>query len=558
MAAVRSLFLSQDAADNLVKYQFHAGEYSSLDLFLNNFWLRVAHAIPRWISPNMVTLTGLIIHVAATTWAATFFADWQWVALVRSEFTSSGMDGIAKAASESRGAGFWESYGSSSGQHVPQTFSQLCDAVPNYVYSLCAFTAWLYQTLDAADGKHARNTKQSTPLGALFDHGCDACCMLVSMIVCALTVFQSGNQEGPAEAGSFIKSAYFFLLAASFTSFYLAQWEHQHTGILPTLGVTEAQWSAIMFLIAVSSPGLRMYMRVPFELDSKWPYSTEITDVMRTLGIQDKSSVIAILCGCLPAVVCVVSLLRIFRRYYFGWLFREPELNVPQGSPWDTCAGFFIALFQACCLFFIPDVWANNWTKISALFGLTCLYLSLRSIVSGLCNCPMRGIPRTLYPVFFSVFGFIAVNTYTTSSLWRSWADRFFTPCVLAFFSTVLLPSLEQGLTVFSTKSSTGASRAYLNGLLFERATLGEITSTWSDAALEVLPPVSDHASSGTIIKALLGEPGVLFTLVNSYLVALNFIFAADVIANICRKLKIPFLAPLKEPWNICAEKKTK
>ena len=31
-----------------------------------------------------------------------------------------------------------------------------------------------YMTLDAIDGKQARNTKSSSPLGQLFDHGCDS------------------------------------------------------------------------------------------------------------------------------------------------------------------------------------------------------------------------------------------------------------------------------------------------------------------------------------------------------------------------------------------------
>jgi len=31
-----------------------------------------------------------------------------------------------------------------------------------------------YQSLDAIDGKQARRTNSSTPLGELFDHGCDA------------------------------------------------------------------------------------------------------------------------------------------------------------------------------------------------------------------------------------------------------------------------------------------------------------------------------------------------------------------------------------------------
>lgn len=32
----------------------------------------------------------------------------------------------------------------------------------------------MYQTLDSIDGKQARRTNSSSPLGELFDHGCDA------------------------------------------------------------------------------------------------------------------------------------------------------------------------------------------------------------------------------------------------------------------------------------------------------------------------------------------------------------------------------------------------
>ena len=33
---------------------------------------------------------------------------------------------------------------------------------------------FIYQSLDAIDGKQARRTNSSTPLGELFDHGCDS------------------------------------------------------------------------------------------------------------------------------------------------------------------------------------------------------------------------------------------------------------------------------------------------------------------------------------------------------------------------------------------------
>jgi len=46
--------------------------------------------------------------------------------------------------------------------------------IPNVMYVLFAFFVFLGQTFDAIDGKHARKTNKSSPLGQLMDHGCDA------------------------------------------------------------------------------------------------------------------------------------------------------------------------------------------------------------------------------------------------------------------------------------------------------------------------------------------------------------------------------------------------
>lgn len=43
--------------------------------------------------------------------------------------------------------------------------------LPRWTYIFAAVCQFLYQTLDAVDGKHARTTKASSPLGQLFDHG---------------------------------------------------------------------------------------------------------------------------------------------------------------------------------------------------------------------------------------------------------------------------------------------------------------------------------------------------------------------------------------------------
>lgn len=52
--------------------------------------------------------------------------------------------------------------------------NSLTGIVPNELFYILGVGQFIYQTLDAVDGKQARKTKSSSPLGQLFDHGCDA------------------------------------------------------------------------------------------------------------------------------------------------------------------------------------------------------------------------------------------------------------------------------------------------------------------------------------------------------------------------------------------------
>lgn len=45
---------------------------------------------------------------------------------------------------------------------------------PSWAFIMSAVGLFIYQSLDAIDGKQARRTNSSSPLGELFDHGCDA------------------------------------------------------------------------------------------------------------------------------------------------------------------------------------------------------------------------------------------------------------------------------------------------------------------------------------------------------------------------------------------------
>src|SRR5437016_6335308 len=79
---------------------------------------------------------------------------------------------------------------------------------------------WLYSTFDNVDGKQARRTVTSFPLGELFDHGCDALnCSFGSLVFSA-----------SIGMGHTYNSAAFFLLAV--IPFFFSTWEEYHTGVL--------------------------------------------------------------------------------------------------------------------------------------------------------------------------------------------------------------------------------------------------------------------------------------------------------------------------------------
>lgn len=95
----------------------------------------------------------------------------------------------------------------------------------------------MYQSLDAIDGKQARRTNSSSPLGELFDHGCDSIStVFVSLAVCASV------QLGAAPKLMFLQCF------CAITLFYGAHWQTYVSGTLRFgfIDVTEAQMGIII------------------------------------------------------------------------------------------------------------------------------------------------------------------------------------------------------------------------------------------------------------------------------------------------------------------------
>ena len=104
----------------------------------------------------------------------------------------------------------------------------------------------MYQNLDALDGKQARKLGLASPLGQLFDHGCDCCSSTLYFlnIACILKLGRS----------PFLFMFYMFCLNMIF---YSSNWAEFFTHILRTnsnnVGVTEIHMMmiALNFLVAI-------------------------------------------------------------------------------------------------------------------------------------------------------------------------------------------------------------------------------------------------------------------------------------------------------------------
>ncbi|CAM9893218.1 unnamed protein product [Ectocarpus sp. 6 AP-2014] len=177
--------LSKQDLDMIAAYKYKPGAYTHLDNLLTPFWNWAVTLLPMWMAPNLVTFIGL----AGTCLASLLVTSY-----------SPGLEG---------------------------------ETVPSWCSLLFALALFLYQTLDAIDGKQARRTNSSSPLGQLFDHGCDAAVKVLCFVAMCATL----------EVGPTPNVMILFCIVEGV--FYMAQWEEYHTGTLNWsngyMGVTESQ-----------------------------------------------------------------------------------------------------------------------------------------------------------------------------------------------------------------------------------------------------------------------------------------------------------------------------
>ena len=109
-----------------------------------------AQLVPQWVAPNLITFTGWLMVIS--DFVLLSYYDYDYYA----SFNDKGI------------------------QHPP---------IPRWVWLYCAITHFTAYTLDGIDGKQARRTKSSTPLGVCVVCVCVCVCVLcVCVCVCVVCV----------------------------------------------------------------------------------------------------------------------------------------------------------------------------------------------------------------------------------------------------------------------------------------------------------------------------------------------------------------------------------
>eukprot|EP01091_Cochliopodium_minus_P000488 TRINITY_DN1044_c2_g1_i1.p1 TRINITY_DN1044_c2_g1~~TRINITY_DN1044_c2_g1_i1.p1 ORF type:complete len:380 (-),score=58.86 TRINITY_DN1044_c2_g1_i1:73-1212(-) len=165
-------YISKGGLKNLDNYSYHGTDESFFgNNILNPYWWNfLIEYMPKSIAPNLITLIGFVANTIC------YLLFWYY----STDFITNS---------------------------------------PVFVYFASGILIFFYQTMDNLDGKQARRTKSSSPLGELFDHVCDASSLL--MLVSVILISLRGGK-------------YYMVMSFTLTAiqFYLTHWEEYFTGVL--------------------------------------------------------------------------------------------------------------------------------------------------------------------------------------------------------------------------------------------------------------------------------------------------------------------------------------
>lgn len=178
-------YLGRDILSGFDQYKYSCLDTSPLSNYvMHPFWNQVVKICPLWIAPNLLTFVGFLCCIAHNllTWIYDYTYD------------ASTLDSP--------------------------------NPIPSGVWFAVSLLLFLSHTLDGIDGKQARRTGTSSPLGELFDHGCDSW----STVFITGTFYSVFGRN--ADGYSISEFRMYCILWTIFFSFHTSHWEKYNTGVM--------------------------------------------------------------------------------------------------------------------------------------------------------------------------------------------------------------------------------------------------------------------------------------------------------------------------------------
>ncbi|XP_074033133.1 choline/ethanolaminephosphotransferase 1 bbc isoform X2 [Leptinotarsa decemlineata] len=357
MKLFKNKLLSDAQLKKLGEHQYLCQSVSILDKFLQPYWSWLVLKVPIWLAPNSITILGLFINIVTALILVWFAPD---------------------AKTEP----------------------------PRWACGLCALGLFIYQSLDAIDGKQARRTGTANPLGELFDHGCDSI-STVFVALSACIAVQLGHYPGWM----------FFQCFCAMTLFYCAHWQTYVSGTLRfgKIDVTEAQFTIMVILLVSTIFGPSVWSKTFFsESFQLWyliPMGTlacgfitlnNSLTIVFTGGVGKNGSTVAVSVFGIK-VPCTHVMCSIFYLGYFQVFlsFLERLKIGGSGKNGSTVAGtsvlspvipFSMVLLPAIVIYqkSIQDIYQNHPSLYILSFGLVAAKVTNRLVVAHMTKSEME------------------------------------------------------------------------------------------------------------------------------------------------------------------------
>lgn len=287
---------------------------------------RLVHFLPLWLAPNAVTLLGFILTVAGH------------ILLM---------------------------------YYVPR----LDNPAPRWVYIYGGSSLFVYMVLDNLDGRQARRTRSSSPLGHLFDHGCDAFNVTLSGMSLLATV-----QLGPG----WMTATMLYSLGQLMV--FAATLEEYFTGAMILREFNGPNEGLIMMSLLQITTGM-MGPRI---------WTTPIT-IPGTGGLQTYGNHIAYYCGLFPIVHLITG--------HCVAVIRDGHaigLSYPAAIRRAFSHSMSIIAFGLCFVgwsWLAPDTFAENAVPILWLSGFVLFDLVSRMILAHLAGAAFPFFPFLFIPL---------------------------------------------------------------------------------------------------------------------------------------------------------------